>query len=195
MPKKRNQIPATVRKAVLKEFNHRCAVCGADRPHLHHIDQDRSNNDPRNLVPLCPNCHLSDQHDASNAIPRAKLRLFRHYKHRHILKPQFNPVFRRLAFLSSIDDAADVRTLQENVRELVALARSLAMGEFYADSLGKLLDRPKHPWIAVIGDPESEARWAAQSREDDRQYREQLRRAGPAAEALVIEMLEYQVWS
>ena len=61
--KTRTDIPKTVREAVLKEFNHRCAVCGGDRPHLDHIDEDPSNNDPFNLLPLCPNCHIRDRHN------------------------------------------------------------------------------------------------------------------------------------
>ena len=72
MAKIRKVIPQPVQNAVLKEFNHRCAFCGKDRPHLHHIDEDPSNNDALNIIPLCPNCHVTDQHDASNAIPIAK---------------------------------------------------------------------------------------------------------------------------
>jgi hypothetical protein len=38
--------------------------------------EDPSKNDPENIIPLCPNCHLGDQHDASNTIARAKLLLY-----------------------------------------------------------------------------------------------------------------------
>ena len=35
-----------------------CAVCGAVEPlQVHHIDEDRSNNYPDNLITLCSSCH------------------------------------------------------------------------------------------------------------------------------------------
>ena len=40
---------------------HKCAVCGWDKDErvlqVHHIDEDRSNNDLSNLIILCPTCH------------------------------------------------------------------------------------------------------------------------------------------
>ena len=56
MAKVRISIPTKISDKVLKEFNHRCAKCGTDNPHLHHIDENPSNNDPLNLIPLCPCC-------------------------------------------------------------------------------------------------------------------------------------------
>lgn len=41
-----------------------CQRCGyGDHPeilHVHHINRDRTNNDPSNLICLCPNCHDTD---------------------------------------------------------------------------------------------------------------------------------------
>lgn len=35
-----------------------CILCGFDKiVEVHHLDEDRTNNEPRNLVPLCPNHH------------------------------------------------------------------------------------------------------------------------------------------
>ena len=62
MTKKRISIPKTVAEEVLKEYRHKCAMCGRHEPQLHHIDEDPGNNDPVNLIPLCPNCHLQDIH-------------------------------------------------------------------------------------------------------------------------------------
>lgn len=194
MPKKREQIPKPVKDAVLKEFNHRCAVCGTDRPQLHHIDEDPSNNEVQNLIPLCPNCHLVDQHDASNTIPREKLAFFRRYKHRNILEPQFNPVFRRLAFLYSIQDSDDTSILNANAIELIDLIMNLEMGQFFGSRLKKLLNIPSGGFITVSGDPASEAQRAAFFRKRSWNYREQLRRVAPEVEALIIEMLDYQTW-
>lgn len=101
MAKTRTAIPQKIAGKVLKEFNHRCAKCGADNPHLHHIDENPSNNDALNLIPLCPNCHLIDQHDPTRLIEPGKLRLFRVYKDPTILKPQFHPLYSRLRFFES----------------------------------------------------------------------------------------------
>src|SRR6266852_5884563 len=91
--KTRKAVPKATRSQVLAEFNHRCAVCGTDRPQIHHIDENPSNNDPMNLIPLCPNCHLTDQHNPTQPIDPAKLSLFRQYKDPMILTPQFHPLF------------------------------------------------------------------------------------------------------
>lgn len=44
----------------------KCAGCGYDKHNdvvtVHHRDCDRSNNDPINLVPLCPTCHVEVHH-------------------------------------------------------------------------------------------------------------------------------------
>lgn len=194
MAKTREGIPRALRDVVLKEFNHRCAVCGADRPHLHHIDENPANNDPQNIIPLCPNCHLVDQHDASNAIPQSKLRFFRRYKHRLILKPQFNSISRRMAFLHTISDSADAEALEESAGALIALVANLVMGSFYAGELGKLLKPPHYVHAWILGDPASEARRDAQRREEACEYRQQLRDAVPAVERLLVELLDHQSW-
>lgn len=45
-----------------------CARCGYDEIksslHVHHIDRDRDNNNPSNLVLLCANCHMGLHHSA-----------------------------------------------------------------------------------------------------------------------------------
>jgi hypothetical protein len=42
-------------------FNHwkqECAICGFDKiVSIHHIDENHENNNPTNLIPLCPNHH------------------------------------------------------------------------------------------------------------------------------------------
>ena len=52
-------IPA-VRREVLIEASYRCAVprcLTALAIDVHHIDENASNNDPSNLIALCPTCH------------------------------------------------------------------------------------------------------------------------------------------
>jgi HNH endonuclease len=56
----RVSIPAAVRRDVLIEASYRYAVprcLTAIAIDVHHIDEDPSNNDPSNLIALCPTCH------------------------------------------------------------------------------------------------------------------------------------------
>ncbi|MDI6718405.1 MAG: HNH endonuclease signature motif containing protein [Methanomicrobiales archaeon] len=47
-----------VRKAILERDASRCALCGGSTAlHIHHIDQDKTNDDPGNLLTLCGICH------------------------------------------------------------------------------------------------------------------------------------------
>ena len=144
MAKKRVAASAKVREAVLKEYNHRCAICGTDQPQLHHIDEDPSNNDPANLLPLCPNCHLSDHHNPTVSIGPELLALFRKHKNPTILLPQFLPLYKRVTFLFEIEPGdGPTKELEARVDELKGFVASLEMGDFYKVKIGKLLNRPR----------------------------------------------------
>ncbi len=46
------------RTVALKHWEEQCAICSFSKVvAIHHIDLDHSNNDPKNLIPLCPNHH------------------------------------------------------------------------------------------------------------------------------------------
>ena len=194
MPKTRVTIPKQVQEGVLREYNHRCAICGADRPQIHHIDEDPSNNVPKNLLPLCPNCHLTDQHDPTRRIATGKLQLFRRYKDPTVLSPQFHPLFNRLQFLSGIEvDDSPTSSLEEQADELVEFVNVLEMGSFYAKEIRKLTKPPVRVSVFVLGDgpdPESERRF----RRENREYRAQLADVRERVVELVIELLRYQPW-
>jgi len=56
----REPVPTNIRQQILARARNRCENqdCKQDiKPHIHHIDADNSNNSPRNLIALCPNCH------------------------------------------------------------------------------------------------------------------------------------------
>jgi endogenous inhibitor of DNA gyrase (YacG/DUF329 family) len=56
----RKKIPAKIQKLLQKEINSRCPICGneeVDHFQIHHIDEDRTNNEDKNLIMLCPICH------------------------------------------------------------------------------------------------------------------------------------------
>ena len=49
------------RPKALNTYSHQCAICGwnedVDVLEVHHIDENRENNDVNNLIVLCPICH------------------------------------------------------------------------------------------------------------------------------------------
>ncbi|WP_148184968.1 HNH endonuclease signature motif containing protein [Dehalococcoides mccartyi] len=62
---RREPVPNKMRKRVLERAenrceNHDCNYTGI--PEIHHIDDNNSNNDPRNLIALCRNCHGDAHH-------------------------------------------------------------------------------------------------------------------------------------
>ena len=194
MPKTRARTPKKVREQVLKKFRHRCAICGGERPQLHHIDEDPANNDPLNLIPLCPNCHILDQHDPTAETDQGKLRLLRKFRDPAILKPQFHPLFIRLRFLDEIEDDKVIIELEKHAKELIDFVANLEMGKFYSKQIGELIKRPIYGSITSIGDYVSVAREGERSIREPQEYREILRSNRNAVLALVIELLRFQMW-
>lgn len=189
---KRDPIPKGKREQVLKEYRHRCAVCASDRPQVHHIDENPKNNDLQNLIPLCPNCHLRDQHDPTAGIDLGILKLFRKYKDPIILSPQFNPLYRRFRYLYT--DISNTRSeiLEELSNELIRFVKSINMGEFYGTQLNNLLSSPPRGYITFTGDPEENRIRGVE--EHKREYIEKLLTNTVAAEGLLVELLRYQGW-
>lgn len=60
--------PAYYRKVGFEAHGKSCA-CGAEAVLIHHKDEDRSNSNPSNLVPLCKRCHQLLHNCAAN-LPR-----------------------------------------------------------------------------------------------------------------------------
>jgi hypothetical protein len=55
------------REIAFKNHGEDCVVCGSGENVIaHHVDGDRSNNDPDNLRPMCRSCHLSVHHGAND---------------------------------------------------------------------------------------------------------------------------------
>ena len=194
MTKIREHIPRVIRDRVLNEFNHRCAMCGTERPQIHHIDEDPSNNEPINLIPLCPNCHLTDQHNPTREIEPAKLKLFREYKDPTILKPQFHPLFIRLKFVDIIKDDFDAEELDLQAKELIEFVEELEMGSFYAKRLSELIRKPRYAGVWSSGDPSAEHRRRQAQQKYAQEYRLQLRNGRDKVYALTVELLRFQSW-
>lgn len=57
---KRKSIPYKTKSLLQKEINSICPFCAnpdVEHFHVHHIDENPSNNSQDNLIMLCPNCH------------------------------------------------------------------------------------------------------------------------------------------
>jgi hypothetical protein len=194
MAKARTSIPSKTKKDLLDEFRHRCAICGGDSPHVHHIDEDPGNNDPENLLPLCPNCHIRDQHAPTAPIEVEKLKLFRKYKNPTILKTQFHPLFKRTKYLYKIEPDSNTSELGTQSVELIEFISVLKMGEFYSSQISKLIKEPSRMYArSLTGGPDPE--FEKQKEENRKSYIEQLKSARETVIELIVELLRYQDWN
>lgn len=51
---------AHYRIVAFRHHEKKCVCCGFDKiVAVHHVDENHNNNDPKNLVVLCPNCHAT----------------------------------------------------------------------------------------------------------------------------------------
>jgi hypothetical protein len=185
--------------AVLKEYSHLCAICARPDPQVHHIDENPSNNDILNLLPLCPNHHLSDQHNPTRKIEPTRLRLFRIHKDPVILKPQFQPLFYRMKAVIDSSDPLRGDALARAAADLIAFVAALEMGTYYGTRLRILLtppDRPTasfHPETAgqleVIEEEmrQKEAKW-------ELDCKKMIAHARTEVVRLIVELLRYQNW-
>ena len=184
----RAPIPKKIKDAVLDEYSHRCAVCGGDRPHIHHIDENASNNTATNLLPLCPNCHLKDQHNPTRRVEIGKLQLFRRHKDPAILRPQFHPIFARQQFLDAVEPGAESTDhLARQVQELIELVSEMEMGTFYAKRLSELLASANQ--VAILASGQNDAAIDRQFLKLYRDHRDKLLANKDAVQALLVEML------
>jgi hypothetical protein len=192
MKKPRSAIPAATRERVLAEYRHRCAICGGDKPQVHHIDENPTNNDILNLPPLCPNCHLTDQHNPTEPVSPLKLGIFRRYKDPTILSPQFHPIFSRLSFLYASVEPTDAWALQANGNELVEFVAAFEMGDFYSRRIKALFDMsPVLQFIALnYANADSDPR----AKDEEAAYIRKVLEAREQVVAYCVELLRYQRW-
>ncbi len=184
-----------LKDTVKKEFNYKCAICGTDNPQIHHIDEDHSNNGIDNLLPLCPNCHLTDQHNPTRKIDIPKLQLFRKYKDPTILKSQFDPLYKRFIFLYDIDENEnDVKQVFEKVNSLINFIKSIEMGDFYSKELEKLIKQENHAYVMSF-DRDYDPAYEQAKKEDNLSDRKKLILNREKAIDLIIELLRYQKWN
>ena len=188
-------IPKKVKEKVLDEYDHRCAVCAGDRPHLHHIDEDATHNNIENLLPLCPNCHLRDQHNPTRKIDIPKLQLFRKHKDPAILLPQFHPLYTRQQYLDDIElNESSVCELEALSKELIEFVASFEMGDFYSKRLSELISPLNRVMIISLSEGPDPA-YERQLRKANLDYRQKLIGNRDSAKCLLVELLRYQSWA
>ena len=191
----RAAIPKKLKDALLDEYDHRCAVCGGDRPHVHHINEDPSHNTLENLLPLCPNCHLRDQHNPTRKVDIPKLQLFRQYKDPAILKPQFHPIYLRQRYLDGVTPGEEpVTDLESHAKELIEFIEALEMGDFYGKRLAELVAPLRRAFIMSLGSG-PDPHYDRQRRSANSDYRDKLIENRVAAQSLLVELLRYQGWA
>jgi hypothetical protein len=144
MAKNRRTLAKSVKEKVLAQYKHLCAICGAVRPQIHHIDENPENDEPLNLLPLCPNHHLTDAHNPTKKMDPLKVGLFRRYKDPQILSPQFEPLFQRLRFLLVPFDHVDDHYLLEQAGDVLKFVENLEMGAYYESKLRRLMRWPQN---------------------------------------------------
>lgn len=191
MAKERVSIPKSTKESLLKEYNHRCSICGIHNPHIHHIDENPSNNDLENLIPLCPNCHLIDQHNPTSNISPNKLKLFRKYKDPTILSDEFEPLFRRMNFLYDIENGSI--ELSSSVKELIEFVASLKMGDFYSKRIKELIGQSLSGIFTInLHGPDYE--FDEQVRKSNMNNIKTLVKNREQVYFLCVELLRYQDW-
>src|SRR5260370_24974102 len=72
-------IPQGMADELLVSCNHSCCICHEFGVIIHHIDGNPANNDPDNLIPLCPTCHgrVSPTYPLTRGFTPEQLRRYR----------------------------------------------------------------------------------------------------------------------
>lgn len=162
---------------------------------MHHIDENPANNDSQNLLPLCPNCHLRDQHNPTRKIDIPRLKLFREFRDPAILKPQFHPLYLKQLFLDSIEEREwPINMLRDQAEELTDFVAALEMGAFYSKRLKEIFYvSDRHYEITEDGRVVHYTN--EQLLEQAKEYRGTLVLHRNVVKALLIEMLRFQPWA
>lgn len=77
---KRKPIPLTIAADIIWQADHTCCMCGKRKDiQIHHINGNRADSSPENLIPLCPNCHSDSEQKGGHGrrFTKAELRKYR----------------------------------------------------------------------------------------------------------------------
>ena len=135
----REHIPSEVRRPVLVEAGHRCAIptCGATTTEVAHIVPwaKTQDNSPQNLIALCPNCHT--RYDCGE-IDRPAMRIYKqnlgivNHRYAELERRIFREVAksgRRLFILGAGGDLLRANAITVRLGHLCRSSRSHHLGE------------------------------------------------------------------
>lgn len=210
-PKKdaRKAVPQRLQSAITKEFNNVCATCGESAgTQVHHIDENPGNNDPLNLIPLCPTCHDIRIHGPSSQVTREMLRIFRAHKDLALLTPNFRSVQDRMAFFEAPEKFAkaaadEMWTLADAMEDFCAFIQMQPKGEYYARRLRTLLKAEEPAGVLDLklgvqyydSEPEDRAKEVeAEAVEANIRVVKNLNAVRSEVERLVVEFVRFQDW-
>lgn len=184
MTKKRPSIPKGVEDKVKKEFSHSCGYCDANDPQLHHIDEDPSNNDPLNLIPLCPSCHMNIQHNPFKKADNRVLTLFRKYKKQGLLSSQFELFHEKLTFLDELENL-EIDDIEKFSIDLVEFVETLEQGKYYSKKISEIVIQEEISILDVI-DSQVDAK--------DQEHKTTLQNRKEDILRLVVDLVQLQPW-
>jgi hypothetical protein len=197
MASNRSAIPKATRESVLNLFGHRCAIpsCHTPNPQLHHIDHDRENNEPENLIALCPTHHLLGQHGSHQEIKPERLRFYRIHRHPLILHRRFRPVFNRLTPLFAVSAKSNSGQVRRDISELSRFVGSLEHGDYYAKSISRLTAYETFTASFSIPMGGTVPQWYVDGKNNEiPKYLAKVAENRERIVELVVEMLDFQEW-
>jgi hypothetical protein len=202
--KSRLAVPRVTADKVKALFRHRCAVCAAPYMELHHIDEDPGNNDEKNLILLCSNCHHGRVHGQGHTLDQHALRLYRELGHRFAATGAYRILLARSSYVTSGAFRGEAwKKLVTAFDDLVSFVKGLKHGPHFATRVRRLLQPPQQHAIVnvtVIGSgqdvqaqrSQQEAAEEGRMHEETRKYKQQIEAAGPELVNLMDEILMAQ---
>jgi hypothetical protein len=156
--KQRVDIPGEVAAQVLFLSDRTCCVCREKgKPvQIHHVDDDPSNNDARNLAILCFDCHRETQIRGGfdRKLDAEQVILYRNDWHRIVATDRVTS-----EALREIDQNANVADVEliTSIAEIYRENREYELLAAHYNSVGNLELRDKYVELALAGDPSDES--------------------------------------
>ena len=137
------------RAAILARDQNTCVDCGLCLPRhmeVRHLDEDHTNNDPSNLVCVCPFCHMRDHLGPTAIASAAHVHAFD-----HLSQATVNRLTLLQWYLSSKSVASDLRTKDAPIADQVSLHDLIV----YFGSLTEKLTMLGNRWCTAYSDANS----------------------------------------
>ena len=118
----------TISRYLRELFNYHCARCGKNCRktkkndmvlQVHHIDENRANNDLCNLIPLCASCHLKIEGEARLHAPHRETQMEMFVDHTYMtqMRKMREDALKKYGFTNN----SDVEKMDKETYEMYAL--------------------------------------------------------------------------